>query len=180
MGECHYRSGNYEVINKIRLVHDILERLRIKPERLNLKWVSAAEAPRFVEVITEFGDRIKTLGHMGETEGVERGILDVRLKAAKLAMESKKLRLIFAKQADYMKVGDSYRELPDDHKLSTQLRSVLSDEIAKQVLRLCLEEKPRSVEELSVFMDVSSENVERYVAELEKKDLIDRDKIILS
>ena len=142
--------------------------------------MSAAEPSRFVEVITEFGDRIKSLGPMGETEGLERKILEIGLKAAKLAMEGRKPRLIFARQAKYMKNGDIYRELPDDHKLSVQLRSTLSDEIAKQRLLLNLDEKPRSVEELSELMNLSSDNVEVYIAELEKRDLINRDKMIIS
>ena len=122
-----------------------MERLHISAERLNAGWISAAEGSLFVQVITDFTDRIKELGPMGENEGLKKETLQVNFKAAKLAMEGKKLRLIFATQAKYMKDGDTYRELPDDHKLSVQLKSALSDEIAKQGLLLHLQDLPKDI-----------------------------------
>lgn len=40
----------------------ILEFSGIEPERLNLKWVSSAEGPRFAKVVTDFVEKIRTLG----------------------------------------------------------------------------------------------------------------------
>jgi F420-non-reducing hydrogenase iron-sulfur subunit len=34
----------------------------IDPDRFRIEWVSSAEAPRFQEVVTEFTDKIKSLG----------------------------------------------------------------------------------------------------------------------
>ncbi len=39
-----------------------LEFSGIEPERLNLKWVSSAEGPRFAKVVTEFVEKIRELG----------------------------------------------------------------------------------------------------------------------
>ena len=40
----------------------LLEFSGIDPERLVLKWVSSAEGPRFAQVVTDFVDKIRTLG----------------------------------------------------------------------------------------------------------------------
>ncbi len=40
----------------------VLEDLGIDPERFMLDWVSSAEAPRFAQVVTEFTDKIRSLG----------------------------------------------------------------------------------------------------------------------
>jgi F420-non-reducing hydrogenase iron-sulfur subunit len=40
----------------------LLEFSGIEPERLVLKWVSAAEGPRFAEVVGNFVDQIRELG----------------------------------------------------------------------------------------------------------------------
>ena len=34
----------------------------IDPERFAIEWVSSAEAPRFAEVVTQFTEKIRTLG----------------------------------------------------------------------------------------------------------------------
>ncbi len=40
----------------------LLEFSGIESERLMLKWVSAAEGPRFAQVVTEFVEKIRALG----------------------------------------------------------------------------------------------------------------------
>lgn len=40
----------------------LLEFSGIEPERLTLKWVSSAEGPRFAKVVTEFVEKIRSLG----------------------------------------------------------------------------------------------------------------------
>ncbi len=40
----------------------LLEFSGIEPERLELKWVSSAEGPRFAQVVTNFVEKIRGLG----------------------------------------------------------------------------------------------------------------------
>ncbi len=40
----------------------LLEFSGIDLERLNLKWVSSAEGPRFAQVVTDFVEKIRALG----------------------------------------------------------------------------------------------------------------------
>ncbi len=40
----------------------LLEFAGIEQERLLLKWVSSAEGPRFAQVVTEFVEKIRSLG----------------------------------------------------------------------------------------------------------------------
>ena len=61
-GDCHYLKGNYYARRRFALLKKIFEELGLEAERLRLSWVSASEGPRFAEVITEFTEKIKTLG----------------------------------------------------------------------------------------------------------------------
>lgn len=49
-------------VKRIAFMHSLLEFSGIDPERLNLKWVSAAEGPRFAQVVTDFVEKIRKLG----------------------------------------------------------------------------------------------------------------------
>ncbi len=40
----------------------MLEDLGIDPERFRIDWVSSAEAPRFAKLVTEFTEKIRSLG----------------------------------------------------------------------------------------------------------------------
>lgn len=61
-GDCHYMTGNYKTMRKVMLLKRLLPQLGIKPDRLKLEWVSAAEGQRFAEVVNGFVETIKELG----------------------------------------------------------------------------------------------------------------------
>ena len=77
------------------LVKKVLTESGINPDRFNLKWASAAEAPRFVELITEFTQNIKKLGPLGEAEGLKPEEIKERLDKALAIVSDKKLRVVF-------------------------------------------------------------------------------------
>ena len=61
-GDCHYQSGNYKTHRRVLLLKKVLCDFGIDPARLRLEWVSAAEGKKFVRVMNEFIDEMKTLG----------------------------------------------------------------------------------------------------------------------
>jgi hypothetical protein len=156
----------------------ILGDLHVNPERFSLEWVSAAEAPRFVRVITDFTDRIRSLGPMGHGEGIDLDQLRVKLKAAKMALEGQRVRMVFARQAKYKKHEGAYRDLPADHKLHGDLEKALQSEMAANGLRLYLQDSPREVKELAGLLGVSSEDVVAHFKKLEKNGLVQSDRLI--
>jgi F420-non-reducing hydrogenase iron-sulfur subunit len=49
-------------VKRIEFMKKLLEFSGIDEERLLLKWVSSAEGPRFAKVVTEFVEKIRSLG----------------------------------------------------------------------------------------------------------------------
>jgi len=49
-------------VKRVAFMRQLLEFSGIDPERLMLKWVSSAEGPRFAKVVTEFVEKIRSLG----------------------------------------------------------------------------------------------------------------------
>jgi len=66
IGDCHYSSGNHRTAKRMPLLRNLLSYVGVNPDRLRLAWVSAAEAPRFVQVTTEFADKIRELGPLAQ------------------------------------------------------------------------------------------------------------------
>jgi Fe-S oxidoreductase/coenzyme F420-reducing hydrogenase delta subunit len=61
-GDCHYMFGNYRAEEQFKKLKEITVLLGLEPERIALEWISAAEGPRFAEVINDFTDQIRKLG----------------------------------------------------------------------------------------------------------------------
>jgi heterodisulfide reductase subunit A len=51
IGDCHYIDANHWTEKRIGKIHRRMEKLGIRPERLQLAWISAAEGVRFAEVM---------------------------------------------------------------------------------------------------------------------------------
>jgi len=77
------------------LVKKVLREIGIKEERYNLQWASAAEAPRFVQLITDFTRKVKELGPLGAAEGIAPEELQERIAKALQLVSDKKLRVGF-------------------------------------------------------------------------------------
>jgi len=77
------------------LVHKVLKEIGIREERYTLQWASAAEAPRFVQLITEFTQQMKELGPLGEAEGLSKDELKKRLEKGLAVVSDQKVRVSF-------------------------------------------------------------------------------------
>ncbi len=51
IGDCHYIDANHWTEKRVKKMHKKMAKLGIRPERLQLEWISAAEGVRFAEVI---------------------------------------------------------------------------------------------------------------------------------
>ncbi|MFC2051702.1 CoB-CoM heterodisulfide reductase HdrA2 [Chloroflexota bacterium] len=56
IGDCHYISANHWVVRRADRIWNRMEKLGIRPERLQLEWISAAEGPRFAQIMRDLED----------------------------------------------------------------------------------------------------------------------------
>jgi F420-non-reducing hydrogenase iron-sulfur subunit len=61
-GDCHYLEGNLRAKSRADAIDLMLEDFGLEPERFRLEWVSAAEGPRFAEVMTSMVEQVRKLG----------------------------------------------------------------------------------------------------------------------
>ena len=77
------------------LVHRVLKDIGIREERFSLQWASAAEAPRFVQLITDFTQQMKELGPLGKAEGLSDDELKERLQKGLDVVSKQAVRVSF-------------------------------------------------------------------------------------
>jgi len=53
IGDCHYINANHWTMKRADRLWNRLEKLGIRPERMQLEWISAAEGPRFAQIMHE-------------------------------------------------------------------------------------------------------------------------------
>ncbi len=72
LGDCHYISANHWAMRRADRIWNRMEKLGIRPERLQLEWISAAEGPRFAQIMRDLEEMRKnvTPEEIGHTKKV--------------------------------------------------------------------------------------------------------------
>jgi len=60
-GQCHYREGNYNAIDRVLFVQRLLTSVGVEPERVRMFTMSAGEPPRFVAAVREMDRTVAAL-----------------------------------------------------------------------------------------------------------------------
>jgi F420-non-reducing hydrogenase iron-sulfur subunit len=92
------------------LVRKVLQEIGMNPERYNLQWASAAEAPRFVKLITDFTVKIRELGPLGQAEGIPPEEMRSRIAKALELVNSQKLRMTFGTTTKALRKDNDYSD----------------------------------------------------------------------
>jgi len=154
-------------------VRKILAKIGIDSDRFVLKWASAAEGPRFVKLITDFTDRIKSIGPLGDSEGVSKDELQIKLLAARSALEKAKLRTGLGNLTKGFRKEGDYSDQQIKDKVNEKLTKSIGTEIDKNETLLRIQEQgPISFDELAKKIGVSETDIEKYVAAFRKKGLV--------
>lgn len=67
--DCHYTDGNIKWYRKYALLRKLLEQMHIDPRRLRQEWISASEADKLKNVITDFTEELKKIGPLNLNGG---------------------------------------------------------------------------------------------------------------
>jgi hypothetical protein len=134
----------------------------IGKERLQLAWVSSAEAQRFAQVATDVTDSVKA-----------QGALDVRafeleLEAALMTVSAENLRWLVSKELKIIARGDVYGRKWDPDSYETIMDSVLEREYHKNLIYIAIKTGNRSVREISQRTGLALKRVSYLLADLEK------------
>ena len=60
-GQCHYREGNFNAIDRVKFVQRLLKSVGVEPERARMFTMSAGEPPKFIAAVREMDRTIGAL-----------------------------------------------------------------------------------------------------------------------
>jgi heterodisulfide reductase subunit A len=59
--DCHYINANRQTVKRVQKLWDKLEKAGVRPERLQLEWISAAEGQKYAKVMRQMEELRKTV-----------------------------------------------------------------------------------------------------------------------
>jgi F420-non-reducing hydrogenase iron-sulfur subunit len=169
LNDCHYITGNFHTEKRVRLMKKLLEDAGVDPTRLRLEWVSASEGEKFSKVVTEFTDKVRSLGpsNVKKDETVK-----AKVAAADEASETFRLRALVGKEFNLETKGNVYNNRLDKAEFEKMIDLATKDEFERSLILVLAKGKPRSVKELGKIMEVPTDLVLRHIVVLRQKNLI--------
>lgn len=172
LGECHYvTEGNYDALFNMHLGKKLLEHIGVNPDRLRLEWISASEGMRYAEIMNDFGKKLRDMGPLGKSEGLDENTLKLKLESvwkmlpyAKL-VERERLRVRFKTEEEYQAYFDS----PAFNRLFKEL---VLDKIAISEIMQLLRKDPLSARDISEGLGLAASEVSRHLSMSSRLGLI--------
>lgn len=112
------------------LIRRVLEEVGVRKERYDLQWASAAEAPRFVQLITEFTEQMKELGPLGKAEGLSQDELKERLEKALEFVSAQKSRISYGNATKAVRKDGIWTKEHIDEVINTKMAKTLEKAFA--------------------------------------------------
>ena len=65
IGECHYRDGNYQALQRVQVLKGVLDKIGLNPGRVKIVWCAASEGEIYAKDLREFIAELKAMGPIG-------------------------------------------------------------------------------------------------------------------
>ncbi|NLL58601.1 MAG: hydrogenase iron-sulfur subunit [Firmicutes bacterium] len=172
LNECNYIThGNHHALNMVLLYKKILEHIGLNPERLRIEFMSGSEGNVYVDAVNSFVEKIKELGPLGENEGLDQEVLNLKLKAIEdlnfylRLVENERLRVHFDTKEGYEKFYASA-------ELQRLFNELIADKLAISEIMLLLREKPFTTGEISQILGLTPSEISRHLNNTARQGLV--------
>jgi len=138
LNECKYiTNGNYYSLNLVLLCRRIMEHIGLNPERLRVEFMSSAEGNLFAETMNEFSRKVRELGPLGKSEGIDLNALKLKLTEIRKLVPYIKL-VKNEKLASRLENPEEYSRLFTKEEIDRLFREVVSYYIDPEKCQACM------------------------------------------
>ncbi|WP_449244170.1 hydrogenase iron-sulfur subunit [Desulfobacca acetoxidans] len=166
-GDCHYLEGNYHTARRMQLVGQMLDIAGIGKNRLQLRWVSAAEGQLFADYVTELTELIREMGPLRASR------FQLSLAAVQRAMHSSQLRWLLGMDRFLTEKKNVYDQQLNPVDFQDLLQQCAEQEYQKALLVEALQEGPQTVRQMAKITGLPVYCVSRRLNDLERTGLVD-------
>jgi F420-non-reducing hydrogenase iron-sulfur subunit len=172
LGECNYIThGNYDALSNVHICRKMMEHIGLNPERLRIDFMSGADGNLLAEVANDFTKKVKELGPLGKSEGIDKKELKFKLEAVRKLVpfiklvERERLRVP-------VKSEEAYSKFFESDEVNRLFNELFNDKLAISQIILLLGENPLSTGEISEKLRLNPSDVSRHMKSSSRQGLV--------
>jgi len=172
LNECNYTThGNYDALSNTHLCRKIMEHIGLNPERLRLEFMSGADGNLLAEVTNDFIKKVKELGPLGKSEGIDKKELKFKLEAVRKLVPY--LKLVERERLRVpVKSEEAYNNFFESDEINRLFSELFGDKLAISQIMLLLGENPLSTGEISEKLGLNPSEVSRHMISSSRQGLV--------
>ena len=172
-GECHYTTeGNYHTLGTMLLMKKLLKYIGLNPERLRVEWVGASEGVRFAEVMNNVSAKVKEIGPLGKSEGIDDKTLKFKFAAVKNLLPYIKL-VEKERLGGPFPTAEEYNRFFASDDAERLFRELVADKLAVSQIMLLLGEGGRLTSgEIAAILGLDPSDVTKYLNSSARQGLL--------
>ena len=178
LDECNYIThGNYDALSNTYICKKIMEHLGLNPDRLRIQFMSGADGNLLAEVTDDFTRKIKSLGPIGKSEGIDPKSLKLKLDAARRLVPY--IRLVERERMRLpIKSKDAYHDFYTSDAFNRLFTELIGNKLAASQIMLLLREKPQSTGAISEILGLSPSEISKHMNTSSRHGLVRYDEDI--
>ena len=167
--DCHYISGNYNARYKILFVKKLLEKVGINPDRIMLEWISASEAEKFRNTMTNYSELISKLGPI-PLEPKEK--LEQELEIIQAICADFNFRWLVGKSRQLIELGNVYNETMPEEEYIELIDKIIDAEIVRQRIIHSIRDEPKTAIDIAEDLTIPTELIMKHLLALKTKQKV--------
>lgn len=175
LNECNYLThGNYDALGNTYICKNIMERVGLNPDRLSIEFMSGGDGNRLAKVVDGFVQKIRELGPLGVTEGIDKNKLANDLNAVRQLVPY--LRLVEREKLRVpVRSEEGYRDFYASEEVKRLFDDLIGDHLAISRIMTLLRDKPLRTSEISKTLGLDPSEVAKYMNSSSRQGLVKYD-----
>ncbi len=176
LGECNYVThGNYDTLANTYITKKIMKHIGLNPERLRIDFMSGADGNLLAEYTDDFTKKVKELGPIGKSEGIDEETLKFKLETVRKLVPY--LRLVERQRLRVpVKSKEEYTKFFESDEFDRLFKELIADKLAICQIMTLLRERPVSAGQISETLGLNPSEVSRHLDVSARQGLLRFDK----
>jgi coenzyme F420-reducing hydrogenase delta subunit/predicted transcriptional regulator len=172
LNECNYIThGNFHALSMVYLGKKLMQHIGLNPERFRIEFMSGGEGILFAEVMNDFGKKIRELGPLGVSEGLDKNVLKSKLEA--VTSLAPYMRLVERERFRIpVKSKEAYQQFFTSAEFDRLFTTLILDKLAISEITLLLREGPLSTGKMAEKLGLTPSEVSRHINMSSRQGLV--------
>ena len=177
LNECTYIThGNYDAWASVILFKKLMERIGLNSERLTIEFMSAGDGILLVELINAFTRKVKEIGPLGISEGIDENRLKLKLEAVHKLIPY--IRLVERERLKApSKSKDAYEQFFASEEVNRIFDELIGEKLAISQMTSLLRQKPLSMGDIAETLGLTPSEVSMHMNTSSRHGLVKFDRI---